>query len=153
MQDTLKTTLTRQWRRSGKKPKIVVDTNLFVSGLLASGPPSRLIDRLTKRRLTLCTSGTIFEEYSRVIHRFGRLSKTKRDKLLGKIRQHTLWVHPTQSVVLVKADPKDNKFLECAIAAHADFLVSGDSDLINIISFERIPIVTLSDFNSIMGWD
>lgn len=110
MQDTLKKTLTRQWRRSGKKPKLIVDMNLIVSGLLSSGPPSRLIERLPKRHFLLCVSGSIFEEYRQVIHRFTHLSKVKRDHLLGKIRQHILWIHPTQSLDIVKKDPADNIF-------------------------------------------
>lgn len=153
MQDTLKKTLVRQWRRSGKKPKVVVDTNLFVSGLLSLGPPSRLIERLAKRQFFLCVSPAIFEEYIRVIHRFSHLSKSKRDKLAGKIRQHTVWFRPTQSVNVVKKDPKDNKFLECALSAKADFVISGDRDLLELNTFEQIPIITLSDLNEIMGWD
>lgn len=60
----------RQWQKSAKQPKLVIDTNLFVSGLLSpNGLPAKLIERLAKREFQLCLTRPIFEEYKAVLCR------------------------------------------------------------------------------------
>ena len=153
MPATPKKTSVTQWRKSKNPPKILIDTNLFVSGLLSSGSsPAKLIERLSSKHYQLCLSGPIFREYQAVIHRFARISKHKRQKLLGKIRQHALWFSPTEELNIIQRDPTDNKFLECAAVAQADFLVTGDDHLLALGSFRQTRILTLSRFNKLLGW-
>ena len=155
MQDTLKKTLIRQWRKSEKQPKLVIDTNLIVSGLFSpKGLPSKLIERLAKRHFQLCVTRPIFKEYEAVVNRFTKISKTKRSKLIGKIRQHVFWFTSSQRINAIKDDPTDNKFLECALASNADFIVSGDKHLLNLKNrkFKNTYIVRLSELNEILHW-
>ena len=65
--------------------------------------------------------------------------------LLNLIRLRGELVIPTEKVTACR-DPKDNKFLEVAIASDADCIVSGDFDLLDMISFENIPILRVPDF-------
>ena len=153
MPATPKKTSAAQWRKSKSQPKILIDTNLFVSGLLCpGGAPAKLIERLSSKNYQLCLSGPIFREYQAVIQRFQRISKHKRQKLLGKVRQHALWLHPTEELNIIQHDPSDNKFLECAAVAQADFLVTGDKLLLALGSFRQTRILTLSEFNKFLGW-
>lgn len=150
MQDIPKQISTRLWKRSGKIPRIVVDTNLFVSGLLNpySGKPARLIDLLPlrRKRYQLLISRKTFEEYKAVINRFEQISRTKRKKLLGKIRAHSNWVSPKEKFAVIKDDPKDNKFLECAVAGKANFLISGDKHLLSLKEFQGVKIITIEEW-------
>lgn len=150
MQDIPRQISTRPWKRSVKIPRIVVDTNLFVSGLLNphSGKSARLIDLLPlqRKRYQLLISREILKEYKTVINRFERISLTKRKKLLGKIRVHSNWVSPKEKFTVIKDDPKDNKFLECAVAGKADFLVSGDKHLLSLKEFQGIKIITIEEW-------
>lgn len=150
MPDIPKQISTRYRRRPVKIPRIVVDTNLFVSGLLNphSGKPAHLIDLLPLRRerYQLLISKEILEEYKAVINRFERISLTKRKNLLGKIRAHSNRVSPKEKFAVIKDDPKDNKFLECAVAGKADFLVTGDKHLLALKEFQGIKIITIEQW-------
>lgn len=147
--------MTRQWRklRTRRKPRLVVDTNLFVSGLISPlGASSKLIDRLVRQKYYLCLNHEIYEEYKDVIREFEKIPKSHRERLLGKIRQYACWVKTTETCNIVKMDPSDNKFLDCALEAKADFIVTGDKHhLLSILDF-KIPIVSLAELNAILGW-
>lgn len=150
MPDIPKQISTRPWRRSIKIPRIVVDTNLFISGLLNphSGKPAQLIDLLPlrRKRYQLLISRKILEEYKVVINRFERISLTKRKKLLGKIRAHSNWVSTKEKFAVIKDDPKDNKFIDCAVTGNADFLVTGDKHLLALKEFQGIKIITIDQW-------
>lgn len=153
MQDTLKQTLIKQWRRSGRKPRLVIDTNLFISGLLnPHGPSSILIEYLPRKRYQLLISGEILKEYQDVINRFRKISYTKRNKLVGKIRANALWVKPIEHFSVIKTDPKDDKFIDCAVAGGGNFIVSNDRDLLDMKEFRSIYIISLPAINEIMDW-
>ena len=152
MQDTRKKILIKQWRQSEKKPKLVVDTNLVFSALFSKGGASfKLLERLTRQEFHLCLSRPVFEEYKAVTARLSKLSHTKRTKFIGKLRQHSFWVRSQEKLSLVLRDPSDDKFLECALASDADFIVSRDKDLLDLKDFQ-IPIVSLDELNEILGW-
>lgn len=153
MQDTLKQILIRQWRRSERKVRLVIDTNLFVSGLLnPHGPSSKLIELLPKKRYQLLTSKEILTEYKDVINRFSKISHTKRNKLIGKIKSNSLLVKPKEHFPVIKDDPDDNKFIECAVCGSGNFIVTNDKHLLDLKEFGEIYIVTLPTINEIMDW-
>ena len=108
--------------------RVVVDTNIIVSALLTpSGAPAQILTlALANRDLTVCVSGPIFAEYEEVLRR-PRLRRTEAEveAALSAIRQSSLWFAPTQRVAICP-DPDDNIFLECAQAANADCLVTGN---------------------------
>ena len=147
MPDIHRKTLLKTLRKVAKTPKIVVDTNIFVSGLLnpLSGKPAKLIDflPLQHKKYQLLVSKKIFKEYEDVINRFDRISSTKRKKLLAKIRAHSNWIKPPKTFTVIKEDPEDDKFLECAVAGKADFIVSGDKHLLKLKEFHGIKIITI----------
>ncbi len=134
-------------RKHARTPKLVVDPNLFVSGFLnpLSGKPAKLIDLLPLRhkRYQLLVSRKIFEEYEAVLNRFERISSAKWKKLLAKIRAHSNWIKPKKTFTVIKEDPDDDKFLECAVAGKADFIVSGDKHLLALKEFRGVKIITI----------
>jgi len=108
--------------------RVVLDTNILVSALLnPHGPPARVfLLTLLDPDTQLCVSGEIYAEYEEVIRRarFKR-SESEIEAALRAIREQGLWVRPSQRVHAC-SDPDDDIFLECAQAAAADYLVTGN---------------------------
>lgn len=107
--------------------RAVLDTNIIVSALLQPhGPPGRIYVLALGGAVQLCVSAQIYAEYEEVISR-PRFQRSQDDiaNTLQAIRERGLWVRPAESVQAC-ADPDDNVFLECAQAAQADYLVTGN---------------------------
>jgi uncharacterized protein len=108
--------------------RVVLDTNILISALLQpQGLPARTF-LMTVAGLTaqLCVSGDIYAEYDEVIRRprFNR-SDNEIEQALRVIRERGLWVRPSEKVRAC-SDPDDDIFLECAQAARAHYLVTGN---------------------------
>ncbi len=108
--------------------RIVLDTNILVSALLNSqGPPAEVfLLTVLEPDMQLCVSGDIYAEYEEVIRRpqFNR-SDSEIEATLRTIRERGLWIKPTEKVRAC-SDPDDDIFLECAQAADAHYLVTGN---------------------------
>ena len=107
--------------------RVVLDTNIIVSALLQPlGPPAQVFVLAIGNTVQLCISGRIYAEYDEVIRRprFGQ-SETSIAGALHTIREKGLWVRPTE-IIRVCSDPDDDMFLECARAAEAQYLVTGN---------------------------
>jgi uncharacterized protein len=107
--------------------RVVLDTNIIVSALLQPlGPSAQILMMALGGLLQLCMSGTVYAEYEEVISRprFKRSPEIIAGALQA-IREKGLWVRPTERLRVCR-DPDDDIFLECAQAAHADYLVTGN---------------------------
>ena len=127
--------------------RVVLDTNVVVSALLnPQGPPGQLFVKvLQEPDFDLCMSGDVFAEYDEVIHRprFQR-SQSEIDDTLKAIRELGFWVKPIEKVHCC-ADPDDDVFLECAEAADAQYLVTGNTRHFPS-SWGNVKIVTPREF-------
>lgn len=129
---------------------IVADTNTALSGLLWSGPPRRLIDLARERSLTLCTSVILLAELAEVIARdkFAQrlqLAGLSAADLVQDYRRLTVIVEPQPLSGPVSRDPDDDHVLACAVAAHAELIVTRDLDLLDLKTFRDIPILAAAD--------
>lgn len=134
--------------------KLVVDTNIVVSALLKPDSlPDLIINMILDKNFTLCLSEEIFNEYQGVLNRvkFKRLNQAKIRRLLLKIKKDAKWVRPSVSVDIIKKDPQDNKFLECALEAHADYFITGNTKHFSFKKFKNIHIVTPKEFLDIIA--
>jgi putative PIN family toxin of toxin-antitoxin system len=107
--------------------RVVLDTNIVVSALLQPlGPPAQVFLRTLSGSLLLCVSGNVYAEYEEVINRPRlRRSADVIAATLRAIREKGIWVRPTEHVQAC-SDPDDDIFLECAQAASAHYLVTGN---------------------------
>ena len=107
--------------------RVVLDTNVIVSALLQPlGPPAKVLVLATGGPILLCISGNVYAEYEEVISRPRfRRSEDTIASALHTIREKGLWVRPTKAI-RVCSDPDDDIFLECAHAAQANYLVTGN---------------------------
>jgi len=126
--------------------RVVIDTNIFVSAFFG-GNPKKVLDLLDSKNITLCISDEILQEYLRI---FARMKRTEEDlKDLMRYCQEADSVESTITLprlFIVDEDPDDNKFIECAVALKADYIVSGDHALLSIDEYEGIQIVTPREF-------
>ena len=107
--------------------RVVFDTNIIVSALLQpQGPSAQLFVLALSGAIQFCVTGSIYTEYEEVIRRprFKRTEETITGALEA-IRVKALWVRPSVQVKAC-ADPDDDMFLECAQAARADYLATGN---------------------------
>jgi putative PIN family toxin of toxin-antitoxin system len=107
--------------------RVVLDTNIIVSALLHPlGPPAQVFVLAIGGSIRLCLSGSVYAEYEEVISRPRfRLGETITAGALRTIREKSVWVRPTETIRAC-SDADDDVFLECALAAHAEYLVTGN---------------------------
>ena|SRR6185437_15024404 len=107
--------------------RVVLDTNIIVSALLQPlGPPAQIFVMTLGGAIQLYVSGNVYAEYEEVLHRPRlQFSEETVAAALGSIRECSVWVRPTEKIHAC-VDPDDNIFLECAQAARAHYLVSGN---------------------------
>ena len=127
--------------------KVVVDTNVFVSSFFG-GNPRKIVDLWKSGQVTLCLSKPIIDEYVKILGRLGLENDRELDELLGLFARgfHVLFSAKTPELHVVQEDPDDNKFIECAVALKADFVISGDKALTTVQDYMGIKILTPKKF-------
>ena len=127
--------------------RVVLDSNVIISGFLFGGQPARILDRVADGSVQCFTSLPILDEIRNVLQRpkFG-LSSEQVLVMVGELHDLCQIVRPTISAQVVAADPDDDMVLECAVAAGANLIVSGDSHLQAIQQWNSIRILSPAEF-------
>jgi len=129
--------------------RVILDTNVFVSGVFFSGPPFRILEAWRDRRLQLIASQEILEEYQRV-------GETLAEQFPGVNLQPIIDLVTTNAEIFpnqvlpesVCEDPDDDKFLACALISRCKMIVSGDRHLLKVSGFRGIKVVKPRQFIS-----
>jgi putative PIN family toxin of toxin-antitoxin system len=133
------------------KIKAVLDTNVVISGIFWKGAPFEILEAWQNRRFLLVISPPILDEYRRVLD---EMTKHRPIPVLRSILEiielHSEMVTPARFPKSVCSDPDDDKFLEAALAARADYVVSGDAALLKIKDHQGIQIVRPRQFLALM---
>ncbi len=126
--------------------KVVIDTNIMFSASFG-GNPGKVIDLWKERELVVCVSQEVLSEYIRVLKK-ARFTTDDLKEILSLFTEpgKTVLVKPTRHFEVVKDDPADNKFLDCAVKAEADYIVSGDKHLKKLKEFKGIKILSPDSF-------
>lgn len=122
--------------------RAVLDTNTFVSAVIAKGNESELLLAAHRGDFKLVTSLEILKEFKDVISRpkFSFSKKQINDITLHIIETAEI-VQPNIKLDIIKEDPDDNKVIECAVFSKADFIVSGDKHLLKLKRAGGIAII------------
>lgn len=127
--------------------RLVVDTNSLLQCISRRSRYHDLWLSLLDGRNTMCVSTEILEEYAEKLQKF--TSNEFTEAALGVITNnpHTLFVTPYYHFNLISVDPDDNKFVDCAVAANAKFVVTDDGhfDVLKQIDFPKVDIIGLDD--------
>jgi len=136
--------------------RIVADTNAALSGLLWQGPPRQIIDHARAGAVTLHSSLTLLAELAEVIGRGKFAQRIQRAgvsalALIEDYQRLAVLLEPEPLATPVSRDPDDDHVLACALAAHADLIVSGDRDLLVLDRFQDIRILTAAQALAVLG--
>jgi putative PIN family toxin of toxin-antitoxin system len=127
--------------------KVVIDTNVFVSSFFG-GNQRKIIDLWKKEKLTLCLSKDVLDEYIDVLQRVGLKDEDELEELLSLFAKgfNILFTTKTPKILVVKDDPDDDKFVECAVALKAEVIITGDKVLKAVSEYMGIKILTPQQF-------
>ena len=126
--------------------RIVVDTNVVISGLFFGGYPRKIIDAIIEDKCQACATLEIIVEYEKVIDEVNeQYGNTFSGDLYYPFISKLDIVIPKSSINICR-DADDNKFIECAIDSNSIFLISGDKDLLIIKQHEFVEILTAKEF-------
>lgn len=127
--------------------KVILDTNLWISFLITKDL-SKLDEIIFSRQASLIFSSELLEEFLEVAQRpkFRRFfSQNDIEKILKTIEEYAEFVIVNSKTEICR-DPKDNFLLSLSIDSKANFLITGDKDLLELNPFGTTSIVTISDF-------
>lgn len=128
--------------------KAVVDTNIWISALLNAGGPRKITELIEPGFFTPVVSKEIIEELVTVVNRprlAAKIQEERTSRLIALIRKTAIIVEFSE-IPKVSRDPKDDVFLACAMASSADYLVTGDKDLLCLKEHGKTRIVSPAAF-------
>lgn len=136
-----------------KKPeqKLVLDVNVWVSALLWGGKPAQVVELAQDNQLDIFVSEAIIAELSQVLL-YPRIVKVYKDDrlragdLIAAVLKIVKFVEVKQTVKVVLEHPADDKFIDCALAAGAAYVISGDKHLLKLGSYKKIRVLSVKDF-------
>jgi len=131
----------------GKKTKVVVDTNVIVSAFGWHGKPEEILRLINKGEIENYTSIDLLHELRRVIaYPKFNFPETLQAEIVETIFSMSAIVDVTEKIHIITEDSSDNKILECAVSAAADYIITGDKHLIGLKNFRGIEVLSPEDF-------
>ena len=127
--------------------RVVLDVNVLVSAVISGhGSPAKILDLWERGNFDLLISSIILEELERVIHypkiqESYRLSDELVERFLALISGQAISVSPSENITIVNKDPSENRYLECAVAGNAAYIVTGDRHLLDLKEYRGVVIL------------
>ncbi len=125
--------------------KVVLDTNVLVSGIFWGGLPEKILQMAIEDKIDVYATEEILSEYFRIIDKIGKKDKELCSQWKMLLVQLVKIVEPNKKIKICR-DPKDDMFLECAVSCGAKYLISGDDDLLSIKEINKTQIITTKDY-------
>lgn len=128
--------------------RVVLDTNAVVSALLFSGGSSKLVSLWQNGLITPLLSRAILDEYLPVLSypKFELSEMEIKELIQEELLPFTELVRPKRRLRVVRRDPSDNRFLECAVAGKASVIISGDKNLLSLGRYRKVRIQSPAQF-------
>jgi putative PIN family toxin of toxin-antitoxin system len=134
-------------KKKSEKPRVVLDSNVFISALVFGGKPREILDLALKGLIEVAVSDDILEEIKEVLQgKKFQFPKRMVRGLLSEIEDLANLVEPEEKIEAVLEDPEDNRVFECAVGSGASVIVTGDSHLLALQNFGRIKIMNPNEF-------
>jgi putative PIN family toxin of toxin-antitoxin system len=124
--------------------KIVLDTNVLISGIFWNGLPRKVVSLWAKNKIQLLITKQIFNEFIRISKKIDNKGIAT-NKWAVRIIKNSIIV-PDKELTTICRDPEDNKFLNCALVGNADYVISGDNDLLILKAVGSTKIVSPAQF-------
>lgn len=127
--------------------RIILDTNVFVSGIFFTGPPHQILEAWRAGKLKLVISPEILEEYQRVGAALAEQFPTvSLKRILELVMIHAEMVAAPPLSEPVCADPDDDKFFACAVASKTCSIVTGDKHLLQVSGYQGVRALKPREF-------
>jgi putative PIN family toxin of toxin-antitoxin system len=131
---------------------VVIDTNVVLSAILFGGKPKQVLEMALSGSIQLVISESLVIELQGVLQRPKfELSAQLVQTIVSEYASIACWIEPSEHFKVVVDDPSDNFFIDCAVAAKADYLITGDRHLLNLGTFKTIKIVSVETFIDILS--
>ena len=128
--------------------RVVIDTNCLLAILPSKSLYHKVWNDFLEEKLEICVSNEVLMEYEEILSQ--KTSSFFADAIIKALlnRKNLVRVSPTWRFRLITQDPDDNKFVDCAIAGQAEFLISNDKhfSVLKEIDFPAVHTVTLQEF-------
>lgn len=127
--------------------RLIIDTNVFVSGVFFGGVPGQILDLWKEGLVDVLMSEEILAEYVDVFRRLAkRYPGIDPDPIVGLLVKKAVFVQPARLPEQVCADPDDDKFVAAALGGQAGIVVSGDRHLLDISGRRGLVVMKPSAF-------
>jgi putative PIN family toxin of toxin-antitoxin system len=128
-------------------PRIVLDTNVLISAIVFGGRPREVLAKVIAGTFTMAISAEMLAEFQWVLEgRKFRYPGAIVQNIVTELLSVSELVRPAMKVEQIKADPADNRILECALESRATCIVTGDRHLLELGEYEGIPILDVAAF-------
>ena len=129
--------------------KVVLDTNVLISAVMFGGKSRVILEMGISGKIRIAISQDILKELAEVlVGKKFQVPVSFVRQTIQELSEITELAIVTKRIKVIKNDPDDNRVLECAVSSKADYIVSGDSDLLVLKNFKKIKIVSPNDFLS-----
>ncbi len=132
--------------RQEKNPKVVLDTNIFISSIFWKGNPHKVVELALDKRIQVFISIEILNELEGVLKEKFSQEQEFIDEQITLILEYAQVINPENKVEIVKEDPDDNKIIECAMTAKAEYIITGDPHLTKLKEALGIKILKPAKF-------
>jgi len=127
--------------------RVVLDTNILISAILFGGKPRQVLERVIRGEIRLCMSEAILEELKGVLRRSKfSYSIEAIQVILTELTSLSDFVNPSKTIRVVPEDPDDNRILECAVEAEANYIITGDLHLLRLSRYQDIEVLNAGAF-------
>ena len=127
--------------------RVVLDTNVLISAILFGGKPRQILEIAIRGEIRLCLSEPILEELQGVLQRSKfDYSPEMLQFILTELMGIADFVNPSETLNVILEDTDDNRILECAVEAKANYIISGDSHLLKLSRYRNIDVLDVAAF-------
>ena len=130
---------------------VVIGTNVVLSAILFGGKPKQVLQMALSGNIQLAISESLVKELQGVLKRPQvELSAQLVQTIVSEYASIANWIEPSEHFNVVVDDPSDNYFIDCAVAAKAGYLITGDRHLLKLGTFKMVKIVNVDAFIDIL---
>ncbi len=127
------------------KPKVVFDTNIYLSAIIFGGNPRKVLQLAINEKILLYSSTEILLEVALKLKGKFKWPSEQINLTIKNIGNLVKIIRIKEKIDFIKKDPTDNKILEAAIESKAGFIITGDSHLLELKSYKRIKIIKATE--------
>jgi uncharacterized protein len=132
--------------------RLVLDTNIYVSNLISEkGNPAKIVRWWLEGEFDVLVSQPIIDEilrvsgYERIQKKYAQV-RENRLEYAALIAEQALWIEPQEKLDVIAADESDNRYVECAVAGGAQYIITGDEHLLELGEYGGIRVLTPAAF-------